>query len=121
VSRLCVLICRLDDEQQPDQLTELQRIELPAVAAQPLLPDTTLDQLEAGALATGREVLRCLVEQQWQALDEQTAADYQRLFPPGHRQAGGLRVAESRHPGGYPAVVPADLLPPERGPARPAE
>ena len=121
MSRFCVLICRLDDEEQPDQLTELQRIELPAVEAQQFLPETALDQLEAGALATGREVMRGLVEQQWQALDEQSAADYPRLFPPGHGQAGGPRPAEGRHPGGDSAVVAADLLPPGRRPARPAE
>jgi hypothetical protein len=82
VSHLRVLICRVDDE-HPEQMTELQRIDLPAVDAQHLTPETTVDRLEAQSLATGHELMRRLLGQQWQELDQQLAAEAQRLSPPG--------------------------------------
>ena len=86
MSRWCVLICRMEDEQQPEQLTEVRRIELPAPAAAPA-PECTLDQLEADASTVGQAVVRSLVEQRWEELDAQATAAHERLFPPGHRQA----------------------------------
>ena len=83
MSRLCVLICRVEDEQQPDQLTQLQRIDLPALDPAQLQPATALDQLEATSLATGQQVMRHLLGQQWQQVDQQLAAELQRLSPPG--------------------------------------
>jgi len=83
MAHLCVLICRVDDAGQPDCLTELHRLDLPAVEAQTLQPETTLDQLEGTALACGQEVMRQLVGYQWQAVDQQLTAAQQRLFPPG--------------------------------------
>jgi hypothetical protein len=83
MSHLRVLICRVENESHPEQMTELQRIELPAVDAQQLTPETALDALEAQSLTTGQEVMRRLLGQQWQELDHQLAADTQRLSPPG--------------------------------------
>ena len=83
MSHLCVLICRVDDAGQPDRLTELHRLDLPAVEAGALQPETALDQLEGTALACGQEVMRQLVGHQWQAVDQQLTAAQQRLFPPG--------------------------------------
>jgi hypothetical protein len=83
MSRLCVLICRQDDEEHPERWTPLQRIDLPAVAADQLTPETALEELEGRTLAAGQQVMRHLLEQQWQAVDEQCVADLQRLFPPG--------------------------------------
>jgi len=86
MSHLRVLICRVDDEQHPDQMTELQRIDLPAPDLQQLTPETALDELETQSLATGQEVMRRLLGQQWQEVDRQLAADTQRLSPPGKRE-----------------------------------
>jgi hypothetical protein len=83
MSHLRVLICRVDDEQHPEQMTELQRIDLPAVDPQQLTPETAVDALEAQSLATGQEVTRRLLGQQWQEVDQQLAAEAQRLSPPG--------------------------------------
>jgi len=83
MSHLRVLICRVDDEQRPEQMTELQRIDLPAVDPQQLTPETALDVLEAQSMATGQALMRRLLGQQWQELDRQLAAETQRLSPPG--------------------------------------
>ena len=83
MSHLRVLICRVDDERHPEQMTELQRIDLPAVDPQQLTPATALDALEAQSLTTGQEVMRRLLGQQWQEVDRQLAAETQRLSPPG--------------------------------------
>jgi hypothetical protein len=83
MARLCVMICRIDDENQPDELTQLSRIDLPPLDSQSLQPATALDQLETKALSTGQEVMRHLLVHQWQTLDQQLAADAQRLSPPG--------------------------------------
>jgi hypothetical protein len=86
MSHLRVLICRVEDERHPEQMIELQRIDLPAVDPQQLTPETALDELETQSLATGQEVTRRLLGQQWQEVDRQLAAETQRLSPPGHRQ-----------------------------------
>ena len=82
MSHLRVLICRVDDENHPEQMTELQRIDLPAVDPQQLTPETALDTLEAQSLTTGQEVMRCLLGQQWQEVDRQLTAEAKRLSPP---------------------------------------
>ena len=82
MSRLCILLCRVEDEDHPDELTELHRVELPALDAAQLTPETALDRLEAQAFTTGNEVMRQLLCHQWQEVDQQLAAQYGRLFPP---------------------------------------
>ena len=82
MSRLCILLCRVEDDAQPDELTELHRIELPAVDPAQLAPDTALDTLEAQALTTGNAVMRHLLVHQWQEVDRHLAAAEQRLSPP---------------------------------------
>jgi hypothetical protein len=85
MSRLCVLICRVEDETHPDQVTPLRRIDLPAVDPATLHPQTALDDLETGTLQTGHAVMRHLLEEQWQAIDRTLVEEHQRLFPPGNR------------------------------------
>jgi hypothetical protein len=86
MSHLRVLICRVDDERHPDQMSELQRIDLPALDPQQLAPETAVDELETQSLATGQAVVRRLLGQQWQEVDRQLAAETQRLSPPGNRE-----------------------------------
>ena len=86
MSHLCLLLCRVDDEDHPDELTARHRVELPAVDAAHLAPDTALDTLEARALTTGNEVMRHLLGHQWQEVDRQFAAAEQRLSPPRDHQ-----------------------------------
>jgi hypothetical protein len=84
MARLCVLLCRVDDEGHPDALTQLSRLDLPLVDPQALAPGTALDQLETQAVASGQEVIRRLVRHQWEALDQELTAVAQRLSPPEH-------------------------------------
>jgi len=83
MSHLCVLICRVDDESDPDQMTELQRIDLPPADPSHLEPETSLDELETQTLAIGREVMRKLLVEQWKEIDRVLVEDYQKSFPPG--------------------------------------
>ena len=82
MSRLCVMICRVDDEDRPDELTLLSRQDLPAFARPEGGPATTVDELESRAITTGQELIRELIVQQWQSFDQQCAAELQRLSPP---------------------------------------
>jgi hypothetical protein len=84
MSHLRVLICRVEDENHSEQMTELQRIDLPAPDPTQLTPDTALDTLETQSLKTGQELIRRLLGQQWQELDRTLAAETQRLSPPGN-------------------------------------
>ena len=82
MSRFCVLICRIDDEQEPDRLVPVQRVDVPAVPQSlPADPDT-LDVLEEQALGVGQEVTRQLISSQWQQVDARLVEAYQALFPP---------------------------------------
>jgi hypothetical protein len=81
MKQLCLVLCEVDDT-QPEQLRLLHRLDLPALDPQQLTPEHALDQLEAGAIATGQEITRQLLLHHWQQLDQQCAADAQRLSPP---------------------------------------
>jgi hypothetical protein len=85
VSRLCLIVCRVEEE-RPDELTQLQRFDLPETDVGQLTPETALDELEARTLSVGHQVMRCLLEQQWKQLDEERVAAYQRRFPPSPGQ-----------------------------------
>ncbi len=82
MSRLCVMICRVDDENQPDELTLLSRQDLPVLDRPALAPATAVDQMESRAVTAGQELIRQLLYHQWQAFDQQLAAEVQRLSPP---------------------------------------
>jgi hypothetical protein len=87
MSRLCVLICRVDDENQPDELTLLSRQELPVLDRPELAPATTVDQMESRAVTASQELVRQLIYHQWESFDQQLAADLQRLSPPVETQS----------------------------------
>ena len=87
MSHLRILIVRVADEKQPEQTTELQRIDLPAADPGQLAPETALNQLEATTLDTGQTVMRHLLVAQWQELDQLLVAAHQQLFPPRGRAA----------------------------------
>jgi hypothetical protein len=85
VSRLCLIVCRVDEE-RPDELTQLQRFDLPETDVGQLTPETALDQLEAQTLSVGQQVMRSLLEQQWKQVNGERVAAYRRRFPPSPRQ-----------------------------------
>jgi len=81
MSHLRVLICRVDDE-NPDQMTELSRFDIPDVDPETISPDTTLDDLERSTRDVGYAVLRKLFQARWEALDERLAEAYRQRFSP---------------------------------------
>ncbi len=85
MSHLRVLICRVDDEDHPDQMTELHSFDLPAVESETLTPATALDELETGVLKLGHEVMRQLLRAEWAEVDERLVAAYQARFSPSER------------------------------------
>lgn len=82
MSYLRVLICRVDDEADPDQMTELHSIDLPAVEPGQMQPETALDELETEVLAVGQDVMRHLMKSQWAEVDRLLVEAYQRRFSP---------------------------------------
>ena len=87
MSHLRILIVRVTDEQQPEQTTELQRIDLPAPDPGCLAPEPALNQLQATTLDTGQTMMRHLLVDQWQELDQLLVGSHQQLFPPRERSA----------------------------------
>jgi hypothetical protein len=82
MSHLRVLICRVDDEANPDQMTELHSIDLPDVEPEQMQPETALDELETEVLAVGQDVMRHLMKSQWAEVDRLLVEAYQRRFSP---------------------------------------
>jgi hypothetical protein len=82
MSHLRVLICRVDDEANPDQMTEVHSFDLPAVAPEQMKPETALDKMETEVLIVGQEVMRHLLKSQWEAVDRLLVEQYQEHFSP---------------------------------------
>jgi len=87
MSHLRVLICRVEDAAQPDQMTELHSFDLPAVDPAQMEPETALDELETGILTVGQEVMRRLLRSQWQEVDQLLVEQYQQHFSPSGGEA----------------------------------
>jgi hypothetical protein len=100
MSRLAILICRIDDETDPHQWTELDRIEVATPDARSLEKETALDHLEALTLAKGQEVMRHLLVRQWERVDAQLAAHHRELFFPCARRRG-TATRRSKWPAGW--------------------
>jgi len=74
MSHVRLLICRVDDVNDADeQMTELARVDLPAV---PGAIGSTLDTLERQVAVVGQRVLGRLMELQWEEIDAQAVAGY---------------------------------------------
>ena len=118
MSRLTIRICRIDDETQPDQLTELDRIDVPPLDARFLQKETALDHLEAQTLAQGHEVMRHLLVRQWERVDDQLAANYRELFSPQTGNGGRPQAAEGGQSAGDCVSAPTGAGTRRRGRAR---
>jgi Uncharacterised protein family (UPF0236) len=81
MSRFRILIQRIDDEGETERVTDLDQIDVLAADARCLQKETALDQLEAQTLATGQEVMRHLLQRQWERVDQQLVDNYRELFP----------------------------------------
>ena len=82
MSHLRVLICRVDDEASPDQMTELHSIDLPVVEPGQMQAETALDKLETEVLAVGQDLMRHLMKSQWAEVDRLLVEAYQQRFSP---------------------------------------
>lgn len=82
MSHLRVMICRVDDEEQSDQMTELHSFDLPDVEVEGLEAERALDEMETGVLTLGQEVMRHLLRSQWEEVDKLLVEQYQQRFPP---------------------------------------
>ena len=87
MSCLRVLICRVDDEEQPDQMTELHSFDLPDIDPEKMEPETALDEMETGVLTIGQEVMRYLLKSQWEEVDKLLVEQYLQRFPPSEGDA----------------------------------
>ena len=82
MSYLRVLIGRVDDEANPDQMTELHSIDLPVADPGQMHLETALDELETEVLTVGHEVMRHLLRSEWEEVDRLLVEQYQRRFSP---------------------------------------
>jgi hypothetical protein len=82
MSRLRILICRVDDEDQPDQMTELHSLDVPDIDLDQLEPGTALDEMEDGVLTIGQDVMRYLLKSQWEEVDKLLVEQYRQRFSP---------------------------------------
>ena len=118
MSRYYVLICRCDDDTQPEQLTELDRIEVATPDARSLQKETALDHLEALTLAKGQEVMRHLLVRQWERVDAQLAESHRELFSPVSGEGGRPPADQGGQPAGDSVSAPPSLGTPRRRRAR---
>jgi hypothetical protein len=107
MSRLAILICRIDDERHPNQFTELDRIDVPPLDAHLLQQETALDPLEAQTLTQGHQVMQHLLKRPWERVDDQLVAHYRELFFPAAGDEGRSRPDRSSQPAGSDPPLPA--------------
>ena len=79
MSRIRVLICRVDDR-DPDQMTELASFDVPGVDVSALDAETALDDLEATTNEVGHAILRHLLQAQWEEVDEELVRQYRQRY-----------------------------------------
>jgi hypothetical protein len=89
-----------DDEANPDQMIELHSIDLPAADPGQMQPETALDELETEVLTVGHDVMRHLLNSEWEEVDRLLYARSVRrhIHIPGLRaqvSAGILAVSSS--------------------------
>ena len=82
MSRIRVLICRVDDEND-EQMTELASFDMPEADISTLKPETALDELEATTYEQRQAILCHLLQMQWAGIDETLDEHYRQRFSPG--------------------------------------
>jgi hypothetical protein len=107
MSRFRIVIQRIDDDGPSERVTELDQIDVPAPDARFLQKETALDHLEAQTLASGHEVMRHLLQRQWERVDEQLVEGYRELFSPPSPEGGRPRSDQGGQPVGDPVPAPA--------------
>jgi hypothetical protein len=89
MSRLRVVICRVEDAGESEQTTEVARFDLAETDLAMVAPGTGLDVLEEATHHLGQAILRRVFQAQWEAADAAAVAVHRRSFPPS--DVGGRR------------------------------
>ncbi len=82
MSRVRVVICRVEDEEAGERTTEVARFDRPETDLSVVEPGTGLDALEEMTHQHGQAVLRGVLQAQWEATDAAAVAAHRRRFPP---------------------------------------
>src|SRR5712692_9208663 len=106
MSRFRIVIQRIDGDGAAERVTDLDRIDVPALDARFLQKETALDHLEAQTLAKGHEVMRHLLTRQWERVDAQLVENYQELFSPQTGEGGRPRSDQGGQSAGDPQPSP---------------
>jgi len=108
MTRLRIVIQRVDiEDDQPERVTDLDRIDVPTPDAGSLSKETALDQLEAHTLVTGHAVMRHLLKRHWERVDQLLVDNYRELFSPLPTQGRRPRPDQSGQPDRDPAPAPS--------------
>jgi len=81
MSKIRVIICRVDDEAS-EQLTEIGSYDMPEIALSEVQSETTLDALEQATHEKGNAILREVLQAQWTEIDQGLAEEYRQRFSP---------------------------------------
>ena len=76
MSRVGLMVYRVEDSGQIEQLSELAPFEMSDVREADLTPTIYLDSLEREVMTKGWEAMRALMVAQWQLTDEMLVAQY---------------------------------------------
>jgi hypothetical protein len=82
MSRLRVVICRVEEAGESEQTTEVARFDVAETDLAAVAPGTGLDVLEDATHRTGQAILRRVLQAQWEAADAAAVAQHRRAFPP---------------------------------------
>ncbi len=88
MSRVRVVICRVEDEGVEERTTEVARFDLPETDLSVVETGTGLDVIEELTHQTGQAVLRGVLQAQWEATDAAAVAAHRHRFPPRGVAAG---------------------------------
>ncbi len=76
MSQLIMMIARMDDLDNPEQLTEIWRRAMPEVNLAELVPEQYLNGVEERVMAVGWEAMRSLLVEQWRLTDQVLVARF---------------------------------------------
>jgi len=88
MSRVRVVICRVEDEGARERTTEVARFDLPETDLSVVEAGTGLDVIEEMTHQHGQAVLRGVLQAQWEATDAAAVAAHRRRFSPCGVAAG---------------------------------
>jgi len=81
MSQLRVLICRVDEGDE-NKMTEIARFAVPEMEVAQLEAETALDELETHTHRLGQQMLRQLLQAQWEEIDKKLVEAHRQHFSP---------------------------------------